>query len=69
MRDSEFLSCEIELQNRVTQNYVTLGVTNSKIFYGNSSFKLLTGLCNSKLKNKKSNLELKTPNWKMKNLT
>ena len=29
---SEFSSYEIELQNRVTQNKVTLRVTNSKIF-------------------------------------
>ena len=31
-RGSEFLSYEIELRNRVTQNDVTLGVTNLKIF-------------------------------------
>ena len=29
---SEFSSYEIELQNQVTQNDVTLRVTNSKIF-------------------------------------
>ena len=29
---SEFLSYEIELRNRVTQNDVTLRVTNSEIF-------------------------------------
>ena len=29
-RGSEFSGYEIELQNRVTQNDVTLGVTNSK---------------------------------------
>ena len=31
-RGSEFSSYEIELRNRVTQNDVTLQVTNSKIF-------------------------------------
>ena len=31
-RGSEFLSFEIELRNRVTQNDVTLRVTDSKIF-------------------------------------
>ena len=31
-RGSEFSSYEIELQNRVTQNDVTLQVTNSKMF-------------------------------------
>ena len=40
---SELPSYEIVIQNRVTQNDVTLGVTNSK-FYRNSSFELLTGL-------------------------
>ena len=38
LRDSEFSSCEIELQNGITQNDVTLGVINSKIIYRNSSF-------------------------------
>ena len=33
-RGSEFSSYEIELRNRVTQNDVTLGATNSKIFIG-----------------------------------
>ena len=33
-RGLEFSSYEIELPNRVTQNDVTLGVTNSKIFIG-----------------------------------
>ena len=31
-RGSEFSSYEIELRNRIKQNYVTLQVTNSKIF-------------------------------------
>ena len=31
-RGSEFTSYKIELRNRVTQNDVTFGVTNSKIF-------------------------------------
>ena len=32
IRGSGFLSYEIKLQNRVTQNHVTLQVTNSKFF-------------------------------------
>ena len=43
-RGTEFSSYKIELQNRVMQNDVTLRVTNSKIFYRNSSFELLTRL-------------------------
>ena len=31
-RGSEFVSCEIELRNQVTQNNVTLRVTNLKMF-------------------------------------
>ena len=42
-RGSEFLSYEIELQNRVKQNYVTLRVTNSRIL--KEIFELLTRLC------------------------
>ena len=37
---SEFLSCEIELRNRVTQNDVTLWVTNSKFLKEISSYQL-----------------------------
>ena len=32
LRDLEFSSHEIELRNRVTQNDVTLPITNSKLF-------------------------------------
>ena len=41
-RGSEFLSYEIELRNRVTQNDVTLRVTNSKSKNKNLHFELLT---------------------------
>ena len=41
-RGSEFLSYEIELRNRVTQNDITLGVTNSKSKNKNLHFELLT---------------------------
>ena len=40
-RGSEFSSYKIELQNRVTQNDVTLRVTNLK-FYRRTSFEVLT---------------------------
>ena len=42
MRGSEFSSYEIELQNRVTQNGVTLQVTNSTLQNIKSNFEFLT---------------------------
>ena len=41
-RASEFSSYEIELRNRVTQNDVTLRVTNSKLKNKKLHFELLT---------------------------
>ena len=41
-RGSEFSSYEIELRNRVTQNDVTLRVTNSKLKNKKLHFELLT---------------------------
>ena len=41
-RGSEFLSYEIELRNRVTQNDVTFRVTNSKSKNKKFHFELLT---------------------------
>ena len=53
---SEFSSYEIELRGRVTQNDVTLRVTNSKVQLLFFYFRVT----NSKLKNKKLHFELLT---------
>ena len=57
----------LHLRNRITQNDVTLRVTNSKVFI--ETFKLLFfyfRVTNSKLKNKKIYFELLTQNVKIK---
>ena len=78
-RGSEFSSYEIDLRNRVTQNDVTLRVTNSKSKNKKFHFELLTRrlnfyffyfrVTNSKLKNKKLHFELLTRSRKIKNYT
>ena len=54
---------EIELRNRVTQNDVTLQVTNSKSKNKNLHFELLTREFNFYF----STFELLTRTWKIKN--
>ena len=64
----------LELPNRVTQNDVTLRVTNSEIFIeilfpsywlDFTKHEIKLGVTNSKLKNVKLHFELLTRSWKM----
>ena len=63
-RGSEFSSYEVELQNRVKQNDVTLRVTNSKVF-----IRFFFRVTKTKLKNKIFPFELLTRSRKMKSYT
>ena len=65
MWGSEFSSYEIKLRNRVTQNDVTLRVTNSKSKNKKFHLELLT----QRFKFYFSTFELVTRSWKIKNYT
>ena len=65
LRGLEFSSYEIELRNPVTQNGVTLRVTNSKSKNKKLHFELLTRRFNFYF----SAFELLTRSWKIKSYT